>query len=260
MSINRGRSRHNRRIIIVSMQKERKMKHLLIPTILTSLIFGQFSLELSADTSDYYQNQDISVSLELSNLSDDSVCIVYPGSMPYTIGLDSLYLWGGGGLAVLLPDEFPPNSSTKWEFLYDDLLTIGSHTFSAQIEFYPYCDSTTSMTYVYSENLEINIIENLGTTHSIPVDYNLFNSYPNPFNSSVKIEYALQNESKVSINIYSLNGKLVKSLLNETQTSGTKYLNWNGYDDVGNLASSGIYIAILEVNNAAITRKLTLLK
>jgi len=55
----------------------------------------------------------------------------------------------------------------------------------------------------------------------------LVKAEPNPFNSTVKIEYFLQKNSSVSLSIYNGEGKLTKQLINQVQKSGHHSVNWN---------------------------------
>ena len=77
----------------------------------------------------------------------------------------------------------------------------------------------------------------------------------NPFNPSTKIEYTLPGNGFVKLQIFSVTGQLVKSLVNQNQESGYYSIDFNG----SNL-SSGLYIYRLSVNNQNMVRKMMLLK
>ena len=89
----------------------------------------------------------------------------------------------------------------------------------------------------------------------IPVKYELKQNFPNPFNPSTQIEYFLLQSGKVNLSIFDAAGKLVKTLVNETQEFGTYRYEF----DASNL-SSGIYIYTLKTDNFADTKKMILLK
>ncbi len=76
----------------------------------------------------------------------------------------------------------------------------------------------------------------------IPDKYALFANYPNPFNPSTTINYALPVESDVTITIYDLTGSIVKSFVLNNQSSGYKDLLWDGRNSYGMEVSSGVYI------------------
>jgi hypothetical protein len=80
-------------------------------------------------------------------------------------------------------------------------------------------------------------------------------AYPNPFNAQVNLKYTLPVEGVVKINIYNSLGQLIAPLVNETRSAGSYVENWrSGY------LSSGIYYAVLQVNDQIKTTKLINLK
>lgn len=66
-------------------------------------------------------------------------------------------------------------------------------------------------------------------------------NYPNPFNPETHIRYDLPKASKVSIVIYDITGREVRSW-NMTEDAGFKSLVWNGTNKVGRSVPGGIYI------------------
>lgn len=76
--------------------------------------------------------------------------------------------------------------------------------------------------------------------------------YPNPFNSSTQISMTLTYQSRVSINIYSINGNLIRDLISSEIPPGAGSWTWDGTNYAGHLVSSGIYIiriTSLDFNN-----------
>jgi glycosidase len=94
----------------------------------------------------------------------------------------------------------------------------------------------------------------------IPDNYNLFQNYPNPFNPSTTIRYSIVEPGNVSIKIYDVLGREIKTLVNEVKTAGTYSSTWNGDNDFGNKVSSGIYLFRMEAGLFVETRKMILLK
>ena len=89
----------------------------------------------------------------------------------------------------------------------------------------------------------------------IPVDFNLSQNFPNPFNASTIIEYTLLTGGHVSLIVYDLLGRQVETLVDKIQ-SPTKYkIEWSPRN-----LSSGIYFYILTFENITITRKTVFLK
>ena len=85
-------------------------------------------------------------------------------------------------------------------------------------------------------------------------------NYPNPFNSSTRIEYNLPQEGGVMIRIYNISGQLVRTLVNRVEKSGRHSVIWNGSSDSDIAVSSGIYIYQLQYNGQQRNRKLVLIK
>ena len=85
---------------------------------------------------------------------------------------------------------------------------------------------------------------------TIPDVYTLSQNYPNPFNPTTKISYSLPKLSYVTLTVYDLNGKEITRLLdNRVSNIGTNYVEWNGKNAKGNLASSGVYFYKIEARS-----------
>lgn len=75
----------------------------------------------------------------------------------------------------------------------------------------------------------------------IPTEYRLEQSYPNPFNPSTTIVYALPASGRVKLEVFNTLGVRIRRLVNNTQGPGVKNVVWNGMDDLGRPVSSGVY-------------------
>ncbi|MFC2121910.1 SUMF1/EgtB/PvdO family nonheme iron enzyme, partial [Bacteroidota bacterium] len=87
-----------------------------------------------------------------------------------------------------------------------------------------------------------------------------FKSYPNPFSNSTTIEYQVTDYSMVSLKIYDLQGKVVKTLINNYETPGRKTIVWNGTDNSGNQLVSGIFLILIQIDGVITTKQLILTK
>ncbi len=76
----------------------------------------------------------------------------------------------------------------------------------------------------------------------LPEEFGLNQNYPNPFNPSTTIEYSLPASSHVRIEVYNVLGQRTAILINEVQSAGYHTIRWDGHDDLGRKASSGIYL------------------
>ena len=88
----------------------------------------------------------------------------------------------------------------------------------------------------------------------------LYDNYPNPFNPSTTISYAMSNGEHVSINIIDVNGGKVIELFNGYKSAGTYSINWNGENERGVQVSAGIYLYSIDVGEFRQTKKMILLK
>ena len=99
----------------------------------------------------------------------------------------------------------------------------------------------------------------------IPPDYALMQNYPNPFNPVTQIRYSIGNSGHVSLNIYNVLGQRVRTLHNAHQSIGTYSVEWDGKNDRGITASTGVYFYTITVtaNNENIftsSKKMILMK
>ncbi len=88
----------------------------------------------------------------------------------------------------------------------------------------------------------------------------LHHSYPNPFNPTTTINFSLNVDSYISIQIYDLNGKLIQDIISGYYSSGRYTVEWNGNDSNGTRVSSGLYIINLKSDNETFTKPVMLLK
>ena len=94
----------------------------------------------------------------------------------------------------------------------------------------------------------------------VPEEFELIGCYPNPFNPNINIQFSIPEITNVKLDIYDIQGRTVKSLLNENMDPGIADISWNGVNDEGVLLSSGIYFVVLNMNNSTFVEKVTLLK
>jgi hypothetical protein len=91
-------------------------------------------------------------------------------------------------------------------------------------------------------------------------EFKLSQNYPNPFNPTTEIEYSIPKFQNVSLAVYDILGKQVKTLVNEQQYAGTHRVRWNGTDNSGAKVSTGVYFYKLTSGNMTQVRKMLLLK
>lgn len=95
---------------------------------------------------------------------------------------------------------------------------------------------------------------------SILKSFKLMQNYPNPFNPYTNIPYEIPKMGKVEVNIYDVNGRLIKNLVNENQQPGSYKIIWNGKNEKGIKVSSGLYIYQVKLERTTLSQKMVLLK
>jgi hypothetical protein len=84
--------------------------------------------------------------------------------------------------------------------------------------------------------------------------------YPNPFQNKTCISYYLNEQSKVTVQITDINGKLVATLANEVQNVGMKELIWNGDNDQKQQFPQGVYFAVFKSDNSFEVKRMVLIR
>ena len=85
-------------------------------------------------------------------------------------------------------------------------------------------------------------------------------AYPNPFNPTINIDYALPSQELVNLSIINLLGQKVRTLANDIQEPGNYSFKWDGKDINGIDLQSGIYFAVISRNSGQNIVKITYLK
>ncbi|MCH8010979.1 MAG: T9SS type A sorting domain-containing protein, partial [Candidatus Marinimicrobia bacterium] len=94
----------------------------------------------------------------------------------------------------------------------------------------------------------------------LPSSFALKQNYPNPFNPVTSIAYDLSSVTYVTLKVYDLLGRHVRTLVNESQIAGSYLAVWDGKDNTGGMVSTGIYLYRLETEQFISTKKMVLLR
>ena len=101
----------------------------------------------------------------------------------------------------------------------------------------------------------IKLIDN-----TVPQSYTLDQNYPNPFNPTTTIKYTIPKAGNVRIEVYDITGRLVTTLVNTNQATGTYSVTWNGRNSSGQSVGSGIYLYRLQAKDFVSVKKMVMLK
>jgi hypothetical protein len=93
-----------------------------------------------------------------------------------------------------------------------------------------------------------------------PSAYRLSQNFPNPFNPSTAIRFDMKEKGLVTIRVYNVAGQLVRTLADGVRDAGAYTILWDGRNNLGADASSGIYFYKMETAGFLATKKLVLLR
>lgn len=114
----------------------------------------------------------------------------------------------------------------------------------------------------WNDQLEFSIdvpVSTAGAT-PIPTSYALNQNYPNPFNAGTVISFALPTAGRVKVSVFNVLGQTVRVLADQDMEAGVQRVSWDGRDENGSAAASGVYFYRIAANEFTDTKKMTLLK
>ena len=95
---------------------------------------------------------------------------------------------------------------------------------------------------------------------NLPLKYELSQNYPNPFNPTTQIQFIIPENQTVTLIIYDILGRKVRTLVNKEMSVGKYLKTWNGINDSGSNVASGIYFYRLKTDNYMKVRKMVLIR
>ena len=97
--------------------------------------------------------------------------------------------------------------------------------------------------------------EDVKTDSKVPGVYSLSQNYPNPFNPVTKINFALPKQGFVTLKIYDVTGREVKTLVNEVKQAGNYTVDFNG-----SYLASGVYFYKIQSGDFVSVKRMVLIK
>ena len=122
-------------------------------------------------------------------------------------------------------------------------------------------DDVNYSDFIYSSLFDCISASTLGNENEInPTVFKLYQNHPNPFNPITSLRYDLPEDGLVNITIYDMMGRIVKTLVNSSQTAGYKSIQWNATNDRNEPVSAGLYLYTIQAGGFRQTKKMVLLK
>ncbi len=220
------------------------------------------------DWIELYNNTDDEISLEGYFLSDDGTDLTqwsFPDTSIPSNGF--LMIWADNDEEQSgLHANFKISASGEILYLLNaDTMMVNEVSFSEQVDdssWGRYPDGLGSfgrMTPTFNSTNQIltHIDEHFS---ALPDVFILSQNFPNPFNPSTTLRYHLPESEIVTLIIYDIQGRVMKSVDTGTQQNGWHQFTWDGLDDSGAQISTGVYLARVQAGSHADVVKMIFLK
>ena len=145
---------------------------------------------------------------------------------------------------------------------------MGDYYYYVLLECHEFLETTFGITDIQDLSLEFwmemsEVVEETSisdVSEIQPGDFIIHQAYPNPFNPTTTLKYEMGFSGPLSIQVFDVYGKLVKTLYNGINNIGEHEIRWNAKDDQGRQVSSGVYLFKVSANGKTQTAKTLLLK
>ena len=181
------------------------------------------------------------------------------GNWGYGIGIDNVHIKQGDDLSWLSISPYKGKSSFYGGYNDTVEVEIGVYSLYDGLE-------ENENTYIsYGDGGFTTLTINTGVYMSahnevVPGTFALHQNYPNPFNPVTSIGFELPERTDISLVVYDLLGKKVKTLVNQNLGIGSYQIKWNGLSDRGEMLPSGMYFYELNSSDFRSVKKLILVK
>ncbi len=160
----------------------------------------------------------------------------------------------GADLVLRMPESASLSSDAMFDYARDgEVVTIAAAAVDGSELFR--VNGTSSAPEVVSATLN-----GAEATVAVPMSFDLRQNTPNPFNPSTTIAFSLPESAPVTLAIYDVNGRMVRTLVSGERAAGMHEVVWNGMDDNGRAVASGVYVYRLAAGNDVSTRRLALIR
>ena len=200
------------------------------------------SIELSADPNALGENDDLTV-------------------VTVTATLDGKALEEDATVHLAIDNESSAQRDLDYAALFTPMIEIPAGSITGTVNFYvdPVADNLEEGDEIIRligtidglEGDEVEIaISDPGAAKTVvqkrPEAFSLADNFPNPFNPTTMIQYALPQAADVELTVYNVVGQPVRTLIAEYQSAGRYAVEWNATDDSGHSLSSGMYFYHLQ--------------
>ncbi|MBU2443634.1 MAG: T9SS type A sorting domain-containing protein [Nanoarchaeota archaeon] len=175
---------------------------------------------------------------------------------------------GAMNIAATTPGDKPKTEQTINKTTLDGKTVMGyvvdenNNPWSNQLASILLGDSTVASDtirngYFTLENILVGVKNEGGIN---PSKFTLEQNYPNPFNPHTTINYTLQEQSLVNLKVWDMQGREVKTLLNNEASAGTHSVIWDATNNDGEAVASGVYFYTLTTKQTTTAKKMVYVK
>jgi hypothetical protein len=90
----------------------------------------------------------------------------------------------------------------------------------------------------------------------IPAEFAFGGVYPNPFSAEAAIRFSLPSSGRVTVTIYDMSGRAVRTLTDTEMRAAEHILMWDGRDESGGMVGAGVYFCRLQAAGQTVTQKM----
>jgi len=128
------------------------------------------------------------------------------------------------------PNQYTGSPTIEWSQSYGNFMHTGEYDLS-----------------ISKTSFQLSNLNNSNLT--VPREFKFEQNYPNPFNPLTTLRYQLPKTCHVKLEIFSITGEKIQTLVNENQVANYYSIQWNGLNEVGSKVSSGVYLYRIEAGD-----------
>ena len=193
------------------------------------------------------------LNLAIDNPSD---LLYFKGGNTEVAGWSGIVTMVDPAMQPVTPPDLPPSGTGSVVFTFDVDLGAAAGDLG-------YIDIWLTTMTGDSALVEVELVAGTVTgaeTNTTPKVAILYQNYPNPFNPSTSIEFSLPAREKVSLKVFDVSGRLVRTLVDGPLSDGVHRYTWDGRNQRGSSVSSGVYFYVLRSETIRQSRKAVLLR
>jgi hypothetical protein len=155
------------------------------------------------------------------------------------------------------------STSTNAQGQYALALTAGTYTL--RFTHPSYVEGQGQVTIVVGSTVTLDmalapLATGIGATEAAAIEPALAQNHPNPFNPATMIRVQVPGTGSATLRVFDVSGRLVRTLVQGSLPRGAHQVTWDGRDDRGFSAPTGIYVYRLEAGGKTLSRRMVLLQ